>query len=59
MPPSVLHHTAGLAVITPGVFGEPFTLIVRAVLVPQPLPAVTLTVPVLNVPNVILTLLLP
>ncbi|MBK7853855.1 MAG: hypothetical protein IPJ79_02190 [Bacteroidetes bacterium] len=59
MPASLLHHTAGFAVITLGVLGVPFTVIVLAVLVPHPLLAVTLTVPVLNVPNDMLTLLLP
>ena len=59
IPASLLHHTTGFAVITLGVLGEPFTLIVRVGLVPQLFDAVTLTVPVLNVPYVMLTLLVP
>jgi hypothetical protein len=49
--PGVLaHQLLGVAVIAPGVAGAPFTVMQRAMLLPQALLAVTHTVPVLNVP---------
>ena len=48
-----------MAVIAPGAFGAPFTVMQREALVPQLEPAVTHTVLVANVPNVTLMAFVP
>lgn len=59
IPCSLAHHVDGIDVIAPGALGAPFTVIQRDALVPQPLLAVTQTVPVVKVPMVMLMALLP
>lgn len=53
------HHEDGVEVIAPGALGDPFTVVQRAGLAPQASVALTHTLPVVVVPNDMVTELVP